>query len=1417
MTLAPSTVKSVNFFVLGDEENKQDSCIEVRNKDLFRQGIPIPNGVYDPHMGTTEYEWKCQTCFNNKINCPGHFGHINLRYPVQNHLFKDEIVQWLKIVCFKCGELLLGKINLKNKKNKLSEYVKNVRNIDRNSKCKNCGEIHPHIVKDKERVTVIMIEYYNGKTLTSREQLYNHTIANIFEKIKLDHVKHISPTHPRKFIIYNIRVPPNTVRPDIKKISGGRSNNDDLTTLSKAIVEINKDLPLIIPDTIHESLQTQYHNLDLTASAIVKETGSWSGKNKILTNSNRPPGSISSRISGKNGRIRQNLMGARTGYCARSVITGDPMMEVDELGIPLLAAKAIQIPEIFNVYNRNRLMVYFNNKRQNYPGCTKIIKKRTGTTHWVESMNKDYVPENGDTLIRDLIDGDVGIFNRQPTLLSEALTCMRFRVLEKGKPFRMNISVCILFNADFDGDEMNLFVPTSRQAITEIKSLASVSSNFISKSNSKPLLGLVQDNLIGISELTKSNIVVSRYSVMELFKYFGLDNVKKIKKEFYTGREVLSLILPRINIERKGLYYKKEFASFLQYDPKDIHVSIKDGNLESGILDYNSLGEKSQDSLFHIIYNEYGPKTAIDKIYVCQRLSTEFLYNRGLTISMDDITIPSNQLDNIRIKRNALFAESYRITEKLRKGEIVPPIGVSIEDFYEALQIIALSLGDDMTEPILRSIDMESGIFKLIFMGKKGSTGNLLSINSCVGSNLIEGRRAELNFGYRRTLPYFQRFDTDPVSRGFIPNSYMSGIRSDNFAFMCQEARHGVINKNLSTAISGAQNREAVKNLESLIINNLRHAVKNKNIIQLLYGNNGINVNKQKSVKLPLLMISDNEFNKYKTKDNPQKLFDYEFQELSKLRNVFRKSFIESSFIFRKRNVKDTIMTPIDLPKIINKVLYNNRNKLGKINLVKSINTINVFCKELPYCYLNDIQLRRKSRIPDKYLCAIQIQEFIIRSYLNSKTIKEKNISYEILITILEEVKIKFSSSLIPYGTSIGIITAQCILAPLTQYIIDSHHRSGVSVDNVGKVDVLTRTTEILLAKDTDKLEKPMMRLFVKPEYNKNESKVIEIATHIENMMLKHYVEKIYIFYEKFANPTHPEFKNEKILIDDFVLLNGSNIPKDITNWCIRFQLSKNELILKNMDLETIALAFYKQYGQTIFIAHNSQNDPVIIFRCYLRAGLFNKPLHLITESMVLIIKDTLLDMSIRGIEGIKSAAAVKKQISVLDPVTYEIKKDIIWMIITNGVNTEKIAENKYLDLDNCYNSSIKDIERVYGIEAARTILIAELDEIAGGMNDSHYYTLADEMSYSGTITGISKSGLDKREPTPLLGASYSFITQTLKKAAMYNKKSEIYGPSSSLIMGRAPSVGTTYNQIGVNTQFVKDNVKSIDSVVDDL
>lgn len=455
MSVYPETIEDIQFYVLGNEENLEDSYVEVNNKDLFRHSMPIPNGIYDAHMGTTDHAWRCQSCFNTKIRCPGHEGHVSLNYPVQSHMYKDDIIQWLKIICFECGNLIIDKLAaLKSvsRTKKLSEYVKLTRNVEKNISCIKCKALHPHIVRDKNRPVTIWAEFYKGNKMERKYQLFNHMIASIFERISnatVEKMGKLTMSHPRKLIINIMRVPPNTVRPDIKKIGGGRSNNNDLTTLTKAIVEINNNLPAIIPKEISDDLEVNYTNQDMAYYELVKGTAASSGKNKITTNTNRPPGSLSSRFPTKTGRIRRNLMGGRTWFTARSVITCDPMLRIDELGIPKEVAEEIQIPETVNARNRNRLMIYFSNKRDLYPGCTKVLKKRTGVEHWVGSLNRDFVLEEGDVIMRDLIDGDVVIFNRQPSMLGHCMTCHKVIVLDEGKTIRMNISACVLYAADF--------------------------------------------------------------------------------------------------------------------------------------------------------------------------------------------------------------------------------------------------------------------------------------------------------------------------------------------------------------------------------------------------------------------------------------------------------------------------------------------------------------------------------------------------------------------------------------------------------------------------------------------------------------------------------------------------------------------------------------------------------------------------------------------------------------------------------------------------------------------------------------------------------------------------------------------------------------------------------------------------------
>ena len=1432
MSVYPETIETVQFYLLGNEENLEDSYVEVNNKDLFRHSMPIPNGIYDAHMGTTDHSWRCQSCFNTKLLCPGHDGHVNLNYPVQSHMYKDDIIQWLKIICFECGSLIINKLSTIQsitKYKKLSEYVKLTRNAEKNINCVKCKAVHPHIVRDKNRQVSIWAEFYKGNKVEKKYQIFNHIIADIFDRISDTTVEAMGKSiqsHPRKLILNIMRVPPNTVRPDIKKIGGGRSNNNDLTTLTKAIVEINNNLPVIIPKEISGELEVNYTNQDMAYYELVKGTPGSSGKNKITTNTNRPPGSLSSRFPQKTGRIRRNLMGSRCWYTARSVITCDPMLRVDELGIPKTVAVDIQIPETINEKNRNRLMIYFSNKRDIYPGCTKVLKKRTGVEHWVGSLNIDFVLEDGDIIMRDLIDGDIVMFNRQPSMLGHSMTCHKAIILDEGNTIRMNISACVLYAADFDGDAMNILFARSVQTRNEIATLANVGASFISKASGTPLIGCFQDTLASTVEMTHNTVKVSKYNAMELFKNTPMN----FTKEEYTGRELISMLLPPINFKTTAMFYNKAYAPYLKYNHDEIKVAIERGELKCGIMDHMSCGQERGNSIFHTIHNEYGPTVALDTLFNIQQVVMEFMYNKGYTVGVDDITITPESLVKIQDKTSALIMEAHRITDKLKKGEIISPLGMTIADFYEQQQISSLTLGDEFVEPILSNIDTRKNLlYKMIQMCKKGQMKNFKSITSAMGSSLINGERPATNFGHARTLPYYTRYDTDPISNGFVPNSFITGIYPDSFLFTAQEARYGVINKALSTSISGHQGRESVKNMESIITNNLRQCTKNYDVVQFVYGNNGVDTRRLERVTIPTIMMSNNEMDdKYHTyiknldkkfqNKKTQDILDEEFKLIVDDRNNYRRIFTDIEYTFDDMSLSEKTQTPVNVRRIINDIVYDFRHVNKKpLDPVMALNDIRTFCDEFPYIYINDIQKRLKGVIPVKFKYASVMMITLIRSYLNTSYLIKNSITNTMLTLMIDKIIVTARKSLIDYGTAVGILAAQSLSEPMTQYIISSHHRSGVSGGaSDAQTDKLTRSHEVLLAKITEKMKNPTMTLYVKEKYEDNSVKVNEIANHIENMRLFRFLDELQIFFEEYKKPIHPEYINEIKMIDEFEKHNPNIIiPADFTRWVIRMELNKLKMILKNMDLETIIFGIVYKFPK-LFVVHNSENDDKIIIRCYIRNVMFKKT-HNITQGDVEFLKDSIINTVIRGVSNINSAA-VKKSIKSYIDTDGSVKTKPIYIIKTNGTNLNAILENPYLDVDKCQTDSIKEIEDVYGIEAARYRLRVELGKIISGMQQAHYSVYCDEMCITGKVLGISKSGLEKRESrNVLLRTSYSFQNQVLKQAAIDSRNSNIYGMSAPLMVGRSPDVGSCYNSVAIDHAFVQGNVKNVSDIIDDL
>lgn len=452
-------IEGVHFYVTGSTENKDLGYVNIFNKELFKGVEPVIGGANDLRLGTTEELFNCETCFNNKLKCPGHLGYIELRYPVKNPYFRDKLLKWLKVCCFNCGRPVTKKKIIAPKNQILGEYVKECRNI---SKCERCGENHPRVVKDKYK-SLQFYKVYGDDERERKEIFYNNQILNAINRIPDEVVIDMGKplcSHPKKFILTTIIVSPTTARPDIRKVGGGRSNNNDTTTFLKNIISINTKLPTQIPDLKHidpesreisrelESITRNYYNLDQHVYDMIRGSSSSTVQFKVVSSNNKTLMSLAQRFPQKDGIFRKNINGRRVFNASRSVITGDPMMPIDVVGIPLHVATTIHIPEIVQPFNRERLHAIYMNRRDTYPGWSSLIKAIDGKKYGVSRFPKDYRLQEGDILYRDVMDGDIVGFGRQPSLLPSNISGFKVKVLMTESTFRMNVSACNLFNAD---------------------------------------------------------------------------------------------------------------------------------------------------------------------------------------------------------------------------------------------------------------------------------------------------------------------------------------------------------------------------------------------------------------------------------------------------------------------------------------------------------------------------------------------------------------------------------------------------------------------------------------------------------------------------------------------------------------------------------------------------------------------------------------------------------------------------------------------------------------------------------------------------------------------------------------------------------------------------------------------------------
>ncbi|HLC70513.1 MAG TPA: DNA-directed RNA polymerase subunit A', partial [Candidatus Nanoarchaeia archaeon] len=526
-------IGSISFSLFSPKQITDLAAAKVVTPELYdREGYPVDGGLMDIRLGVIDPGLRCKTCGGKLKECPGHFGYIELARPAIHAKFIRQIYDLLKSTCKYCGHFLIQDAMMKKHLTKMEEEAEEeslelkrrklrglVTKYKSKDKCPHC---------DKKQETIRLEKPYNFYENEIRVSPIE--LRARLEKIPDEDLSvigfNVKGFRPEWMIMTVLAIPPVTMRPSITLESGERSE-DDLTHKLGDIVRINQRLFENInagaPEVIIEDLWDllQYHIATFLDNEIPQLPPARHRGGQVLK-------TLTERIKSKEGRIRHNLAGKRTDFSARTVISPDPLIELNEVGIPQDMAKALTIPERVTEWNKEYLRKFVEHGPKKYPGANYIIKP-DGKRKTITDETKDEILaelEIGYTVERHLINGDITLFNRQPSLHRMSMMCHKAKILP-GRTFRLNPAVCNPYNADFDGDEMNLHIPQTEEARAEARILMLVETQLISPRYGLSVVGCIHDGITGNYLLTKE-LVLTREEAIDLLYSCGVTQVSSL-------------------------------------------------------------------------------------------------------------------------------------------------------------------------------------------------------------------------------------------------------------------------------------------------------------------------------------------------------------------------------------------------------------------------------------------------------------------------------------------------------------------------------------------------------------------------------------------------------------------------------------------------------------------------------------------------------------------------------------------------------------------------------------------------------------------------------------------------------------------------------------------------------------------------
>eukprot|EP00981_Chlorochromonas_danica_P010917 scaffold3535_cov162-Ochromonas_danica.AAC.3 len=1159
---------------------------------------------------------------------------------------------------------------------------------------------------------------------------------------------------PESLVMWAVPVPPVPIRPSVPQDTGGGSTEDDLTVKLQEIVEMNNALRMALEKgATMKMVAEDWEFLQIQVALFIN--GETPGIPRQLMGTKAIRG-LCQRLKGKQGRFRGNLSGKRVDFSGRTVISPDPNLRIEQVGVPVLVAKTMTYPERVNRYNIDRLRKAVLNGPEKHPGANIV---RSGMfVSALQYADRERVAlglKMGDIVERHMIDDDVVLFNRQPSLHKMSIMCHRVKVMP-WRTFRFNECCCTPYNADFDGDEMNMHLPQTEEARAEAAQLMAITNNLVTPRNGEPLVAATQDFLTGAYLLTQKDTFLTKAEFCRLVCYFSdasehidmpLPTILK-PRPLWTGKQVFSLLVRpnkatncTPNVESEERFYSKD-KHFCQHDG---YVVFRHGELISGQLGKKTLGGDSKSGLFYVLIRDFGAPEATRCMSRVAKLGARFMADRGFSIGIDDVT-PSKRM--LALKEKIVAEGQYNADDQIsayKSGRIrLKPGCDALQSLESEVNGILGKVRENCGKEALVALNYRNPPLCMAQCGSKGSALNISQMIACLGQQSVGGQRIQDGF-VNRTLPHFPVGALFPAAKGFVANSFYSGLTATEFFFHTMGGREGLVDTAVKTAETGYMARRLMKALEDLSMqydNTVRNS--EQSVVQFCYGDDGLNPQVMEKGDRPVDYgrLTTNICTGFVDEREPgltssalMALVEMELAS-SRFQSLLPqgKQFLEETWAFFQKKAEMLQKLESDMIDTLPCTANELRKQLASLSVKQKLDWLER-CKDPSSIEHHQINL-------------------LICENTNRLTVEQ-------LKRIFERALVKYQRSQIEPGEAVGAVGAQSLSEPGTQMTLKTFHFAGVASMNVTLG--VPRLKEIINASSL--ISTPII-----------EARLFQSDSTTSARIVKGQIEKTTLGeicqYIKEVHRTDGSYISIKL---DYSCIESLHLQ--VSAYSVKYALLHGY----GIGVRPAVLRMLKDKHVLV----NEKGDKIKVFPPELKDSGKGIPSHQRIYFVLQALKSIIPDVIVQGVPTVSRA--------VINEEMQDGKKQ--YYLLVEGYGLQDVMTCPGVDARYCKSNHIVEMQRVLGIEAARAMISSEIKYIMTAygitVDRRHLMLLSDVMTFKGEVLGITRFGVAKMKESVLMLASFEKTTDHLFDAAVHAREDAIVGVSECIIMGVPIPIGT--------------------------